>query len=218
MGKEYSGQPVMLINNPEALIGAVQMSSVELHTWNATSADLERPDRFVLILDPDPALPWKSMVEATQLTLTILDELGLTSYLKTSGGKGIHIVVPLKPKASWEEVKAFSQRIVQHMAKLLPERFSAVSGPKNRIGRIFIDYLRNSQGATTICAFLARTREGMPVSVPIYREEVAELKGANVWTIHNVHERLAEVGDGPWKGVSSAKQTITSEMRRRLGM
>ncbi|MDW3716587.1 DNA ligase D [Pseudomonas sp. 2023EL-01195] len=218
MGKEYSGQPVMLINNPEALIGAVQMSTVELHTWNATSSDLERPDRFVLDLDPDPALPWKSMVEATQLTLTMLDELGLTSFLKTSGGKGIHIVVPLKPKASWEEVKAFSQRIVQHMAKLLPERFSAVSGPKNRVGRIFIDYLRNSQGATTICAFSARTREGMPVSVPIYREEVAELKGANVWTIHNVHERLAEVGAQPWKAFATTKQTITSEMRRRLGM
>ncbi|WP_445009254.1 non-homologous end-joining DNA ligase LigD, partial [Pseudomonas tohonis] len=141
MGKEYSGQPVMLINRVEALVGAVQMSTVEFHTWNATSADLERPNRFVLDLDPDPALPWKRMVEATQLTLTILDELGLASYLKTSGGKGIHIVVPLTPKASWDEVKEFSHAIVKHMAKLLPDRFSAVSGPKNRIGRIFIDYL-----------------------------------------------------------------------------
>ncbi|BCG25228.1 multifunctional non-homologous end joining protein LigD [Pseudomonas tohonis] len=219
MGKEYSGQPVMLINRVEALVGAVQMSTVEFHTWNATSADLERPNRFVLDLDPDPALPWKRMVEATQLTLTILDELGLASYLKTSGGKGIHIVVPLAPKASWDEVKEFSHAIVKHMAKLLPDRFSAVSGPKNRIGRIFIDYLRNSQGATTIGAYSARTREGLPVSVPIFREEVAELKGANAWNIHNLHERLTELGsDDPWAGYPKTKQVITKEMRERIGL
>jgi bifunctional non-homologous end joining protein LigD len=219
MGKEYSGQPVMLINRVEALVGAVQMSTVEFHTWNATSADLERPNRFVLDLDPDPALPWKRMVEATQLTLTVLDELGLTSYLKTSGGKGIHIVAPLTPKASWDDVKEFSQAIVKHMAKLLPDRFSAVSGPKNRIGRIFIDYLRNSQGATTIGAYSARTREGLPVSVPIFREEVVELKGANTWNIHNLHERLTELGsDDPWEGYQKTKQTITKEMRERIGL
>lgn len=219
MGKEYSGQPVMLINRVEALVGAVQMSAVEFHTWNATSADLERPNRFVLDLDPDPALPWKRMVEATQLTLTVLDELGLVSYLKTSGGKGIHIVVPLTPKASWEDVKAFSQAIVKHMAKLLPDRFTAVSGPKNRIGRIFIDYLRNSQGATTIGAYSARTREGLPVSVPIFLEELAELKGANTWNIHNLHERLTELGsDDPWAGYPKTKQVITQEMRTRVGL
>jgi len=218
MGKEFAGQPVMMINNPEALIGAVQMSTIELHTWNATSADFQHPDRFVLDLDPDPALPWKAMVEATQLTQALLDELGLKSFLKTSGGKGIHLVVPLKPKDSWEAVKNFSQRIVQHMAHLMPDRFSAVSGPKNRIGKIFIDYLRNSQGATTIGAYAVRTREGLPVSVPIYRDEIFELKSANQWTIHNLHERLGELGDDPWEGYGKVKQTITAQMRKRLGM
>ncbi|MBF6037546.1 DNA ligase D [Pseudomonas sp. P154a] len=218
LDKELTGQPVMIINNVEALIGAVQMSTVELHTWNATSDNLDRPDRFVLDLDPDPALPWKSMVEATQLTLSILDELGLKAFLKTSGGKGIHLVVPLTRKLGWDEVKDFSHAIVSHMAKLLPERFSAVSGPKNRVGRIFIDYLRNGLGATTICAYAARTREGLPVSVPIFREEVAELKGGNQWNVHNVHERLAEVGDEPWADLRKTRQTITAEMRRRVGM
>ena len=218
MGKEYSGQPVMMVNNAEALIGAVQMGTIEFHTWNATSADLERPDRFILDLDPDPALPWKAMVEATQLTLAVLDELGLQSFAKTSGGKGIHLVVPLTPQADWSEVKAFSQAIVKHMAKLLPDRFSAVSGPKNRVGRIFIDYLRNSQGATTIGAYAARTREGMPVSVPIFRDEITEITGANIWTIHNLHERLEELPGDPWAELDTAKQTITAEMRERLGM
>lgn len=218
LDKELTGQPVMIINNAEALIGAVQMSTVELHTWNATSDNLDKPDRFVLDLDPDPALPWKSMVEATQLTLSVLDELGLKAFLKTSGGKGIHLVVPLTRKLGWDEVKDFSHAIVSHMAKLLPERFSAVSGPKNRVGRIFIDYLRNGLGATTICAYAVRTREGLPVSVPIFREEVAELKGGNQWNVHNVHERLAEVGDEPWADLKKTRQTITADMRRRVGM
>jgi len=218
LDKALTGQPVMIINNAEALIGAVQMSTVELHTWNATSVDLDKPDRFVLDLDPDPALPWKSMVEATQLTLSVLDELGLKAFLKTSGGKGIHVVVPLTRKLGWDEVKGFSHAIVSHMAKLLPDRFSAVSGPKNRVGRIFIDYLRNGLGATTICAYAARTREGLPVSVPIFREEVAELKGANLWNVHNVHERLVEVGHEPWADLKKTRQSITADMRRRIGM
>ena len=218
LDKALTGQPVMIINNAEALIGAVQMSTVELHTWNATSDNLDKPDRFVLDLDPDPALPWKSMVEATQLTLSVLDELGLKAFLKTSGGKGIHLVVPLTRKLGWDEVKDFSHAIVSHMAKLLPERFSAVSGPKNRVGRIFIDYLRNGLGATTICAYAVRTREGLPVSVPIFREEVAELKGGNQWNIHTLHERLAEVGDEPWKDLKKTRQSITADMRRRVGM
>lgn len=218
LDKDVTGQPVMLINNAEALIGAVQMSTVELHTWNATTVDLDKPDRFVLDLDPDPALPWKSMVEATALTLTVLDELGLKAFLKTSGGKGIHVVVPLTRKLGWDEVKDFSHAIVSHMAKLLPDRFSAVSGPKNRVGRIFIDYLRNGLGATTICAYAARTREGLPVSVPLFREEVAEIKGGNQWNVHNVHERLAEVGDEPWADMKKTRQSITAEMRKRLGL
>jgi bifunctional non-homologous end joining protein LigD len=218
LDQQLTGQPMMVINNAEALIGAVQMSTVELHTWNATTDNLDKPDRFVLDLDPDPALPWKRMVEATQLTLTVLDELGLKAFLKTSGGKGIHLVVPLTRKHGWDEVKDFSHAIVSHMAKMLPERFSAVSGPKNRVGRIFIDYLRNGLGATTICAYAVRTREGLPVSMPIFREEVPMLKGGNQWNIHNAHERLAEVGDEPWADLKKTRQTITAEMRRRVGM
>lgn len=218
LDKDITGQPVMIINNAQALVGAVQMSTVELHTWNATSDNLDRPDRFILDLDPDPALPWKRMVEATQLSLSVLDELGLKAFLKTSGGKGIHLVVPLTRRLGWEEVKDFSHAIVSHMAKMLPERFTSVSGPKNRVGRIFIDYLRNGLGATTICAYAARTREGLPVSVPIFREELGELKGANQWNIHNVGERLAEVGDEPWADLKKTRQTITADMRRRVGM
>lgn len=210
---------LMTIDSVEALVSAAQMGTIELHTWNAVAPVLDHPDRFVLDLDPDPALPWKRMVEATQLTQTLLDEIGLQSFLKTSGGKGLHILVPLKPTLSWKDVKAFSQAIAQYMAKLLPQHFSAVSGPKNRVGRIFIDYLRNSQGASTVAAYSVRAREGLSVSVPIHRDELAELKGANLWTIRNLMSRLEEQGDDdPWAEIDETDQTITADMRERLGM
>lgn len=159
------------------------------------------------------------MVEATQLTLVVLDELGLRSFLKTSGGKGIHIVVPLTPQAGWEEVKSFSQAVVQYIAKLIPDRFSAVLGPKNRVGKIFIDYLRNGKGATTANVFSARARERLPVSVPIFREEILDLQSAARWNIANVQERLDELaGDDPWSEMTNTHQHITSEMAHRIGM
>ncbi|ANF27171.1 DNA ligase D [Stutzerimonas stutzeri] len=209
---------LMTIDTAEALISAAQMGTIEMHTWNAVAPVLNHPDRFVLDLDPDPALPWKRMVEATQLTQTLLDELGLQSYLKTSGGKGLHVMVPLEPLHSWTEVKAFSQAIAQYMAKLMPQHFSAVSGPKNRIGKIFIDYLRNSKGASTVAAYSVRAREGLAVSVPIHRDELADLKGANIWTIRNLMPRLEEQGEDPWAGIDQTGQQITAEMRERLGM
>ena len=215
--KAEAGQALMIIDQAATLLGAVQMNTLELHTWNATAKDFDKPDRFILDLDPDPALPWKAMLEATQLTLALLDELGLQAFLKTSGGKGMHIVVPLTRRASWDEVKTFSQAIVQHLAGLFPERLSAVSGPKNRVGRIFIDYLRNSKGATTVCAYSIRAREGLPVSVPIRREELTALKGANQWTLRNLGERLAEDAD-PWAGYSKVRQAISKDLRRRLGL
>lgn len=210
---------LMTIDTPEALVSAAQMGTIELHTWNAVAPVLDHPDRFVLDLDPDPALPWKRMIEATQLTQTLLDEIGLQSFLKTSGGKGLHILVPLEPVHDWAEVKAFSQAIAQYMAKLMPQHFSAVSGPKNRVGRIFIDYLRNSQGASTVAAYSVRAREGLGVSVPIHRDELADLKGANLWTIRNLMPRLEEQGDDdPWAGIDATGQRITADMRERLRM
>ena len=215
--KATAGQAAMVINRADTLLGAVQMNMLELHTWNATRKDFDKPDRFVLDLDPDPALPWKAMLEATQLTLTLLDELGLKVFLKTSGGKGMHLVVPLTRRAGWDEVKDFSHAIVDYLAALFPDRLSAVSGPKNRVGRIFIDYLRNGKGATTATAYSLRAREGLPVSVPIWREELPQLKGANQWHIGNLRERLVEVDD-PWAELGKTRQSITARMRMQLGL
>uniref|UniRef100_UPI000652313F non-homologous end-joining DNA ligase n=1 Tax=Pseudomonas aeruginosa TaxID=287 RepID=UPI000652313F len=210
--------PLLQIRSAEALVGAVQMGSIEFHTWNASLANLERPDRFVLDLDPDPALPWKRMLEATQLSLTLLDELGLRAFLKTSGGKGMHLLVPLERRHGWDEVKDFAQAISQHLARLMPERFSAVSGPRNRVGKIFVDYLRNSRGASTVAAYSVRAREGLPVSVPVFREELDSLQGANQWNLRSLPQRLDELaGDDPWADYAGTRQRISAAMRRQLG-
>ena len=207
---------LMEINKLSALIGSVQMGAIEFHSWGASSARIETPDRLVLDLDPDPALPWRSMLEATRLCLSVLDELGLESYLKTSGGKGIHLVVPLARHAGWDEVKTFAKAISQFMARQIPERFSARMGPKNRIGKIFVDYLRNQRGASTVAAYSVRARPGLPVSVPIRRDELDNLQSAAQWHIGNLLKRLDHLRDDPWADYSN-RQRITRAMWEKLG-
>ncbi|UII69109.1 DNA ligase D [Pseudomonas sp. HN11] len=207
---------LMEIDSVGALIGAVQMGAVEFHTWGATSDKIETPDLFVLDLDPDPALPWKAMLEAAQLTLSVLDELGLQAFVKTSGGKGLHLVVPLARRDNWDTVKAFAKAIAQFITEQLPERFTATSGPKNRVGKIFIDYLRNARGASTVAAYSVRARPGLPVSVPVSREELKALRGAQQWTVANLQERLEGLKTDPWAGYAN-RQKISKKMWDRLG-
>ena len=207
---------LMEIDSLPALVGAAQMGCIEFHTWGATSDRIETPDHFVLDLDPDPALPWRSMLEATQLTLTVLDEIGLQAFLKTSGGKGIHIIVPLARRADWDTVKAFAKALAQFMARQLPERFTATSGPKNRVGKIFLDYLRNGRGASTVAAYSVRARPGLPVSVPIARDELDGLRSAGQWTVGNLEQRLDGLKRDPWEGYAN-RQRITRAMWSRLG-
>jgi bifunctional non-homologous end joining protein LigD len=194
------------------------MNVVELYTWNAVQPDLDHPDRFVLDLDPDPSLSWRMMTEAAELAKVLLDEVGLKSFLKTSGGKGYHIVIPLTRPQGWDEVKGFSQAVARHMARIMPDRFSAVLGPKNRVGKIFIDYLRNSKGASTVAAFSARARSGMGVSMPVAWEEIKEIEAADQWTIHTAVSRQRSLGADPWQGYWRCRQGITAAMRRAVGM
>lgn len=214
--------PLMAIDSVQGLVGCVQMNTVELHTWGSTTKDIEAPDRFVLDLDPDPVLPWRSVVEATKLTLAVLDELKLTAFLKTTGGKGMHIIVPLTPDADWDTVKEFSKSISEFMARQIPERFVAKMGPKNRVGKIFIDYLRNSRGASTVCAYSVRARPGLAVSVPIAREELESITRPDQWNIHNIHKRLDGLKSSPWGNYSGASfrktQKIAATMWKKLGI
>ena len=208
---------LMEIDSAAALVGAVQMGTIEFHTWGSTSDRIEKPDRIILDLDPDPALPWKSMLDATRLTLAVLDELGLETFLKTSGGKGIHLIIPLARRDDWITIKEFAKAIAQFMARQLPDRFVARMGPKNRVGKIFVDYLRNQRGASTVAAYSVRARTGLPVSVPITRDELTHLHGAAQWHIGNLRRRLAALKSDPWADYAN-QQRITKAMWKRLGV
>ncbi|MGA7781512.1 MAG: DNA ligase D [Paraburkholderia sp.] len=208
--------PLITIDSVKALIGAAQMGTVELHTWNALASNIEKPDRMVFDLDPDTALGWDKMIEAAQLTRSLLEELGLVSFCKTSGGKGLHVVVPLAKHAGWDEVKAFSQAVAQHMASTLPTHFTAKMGPQNRKRKIFVDYLRNNRGSSTVAAFSARARPGLGVSVPLAWDEVPGTTVGDQWTIANLHERLASLKHDPWADYGKTRQRITAAMKKRL--
>lgn len=209
--------PLMEIDSKQALAGTVQMGAIEFHTWGSTTKTINKPDRIILDLDPDPALPWSAMIEATQLLLSVLDELELESFLKTSGGKGMHVVIPIARHMDWDNTKAFAKGISSFMARQIPERFVDKMGPKNRIKRIFIDYLRNSRGASTVAAYSVRARAGLPVSVPISRDELDDLESADQWSIHNLADRLAALKADPW-GSYTNRQRISRKLWQRLGI
>ena len=210
----FPGHPPMVkIANPEGLLSAAQMNVVEIHTWNGVVRTMDRPDRMTFDIDPGEGVTWAQIQEAAQLVRALLDELGLPCFLKTSGGKGLHVVVPLKPRLDWDTVKDFSQAVVQHLSRMLPDRFVAKSGPKNRVGRIFIDYLRNGYGATTVCAWSARARPGLGISVPVGWDELQGLKGGAHWTVATVHTRL-DRGNDPWSGYEASRATLAGAMKK----
>ncbi|RKU00218.1 DNA ligase D [Burkholderia sp. Nafp2/4-1b] len=209
--------PLLSLDSVDALLGAAQMGTIELHTWNAHVSNIERPDRIVFDLDPDPTLQWSTMIEAAQLVRGLLDELGLVSFCKTSGGKGLHVVVPITRHMGWDDVKEFSRAVAQHVASALPDRFTATMGPRHRRGKIFIDYLRNGRGASTIAAYSVRARPGMGVSVPLRWDEVPDTTSGAQWTIDTLHERLDRLKRDPWEGYDDTRQRITAQMRTRLG-
>ncbi|KRC80554.1 ATP-dependent DNA ligase [Achromobacter sp. Root83] len=191
--------PLLEVPTQEAIMSAVQMNVVEFHTWNAVKTSIGKPDRMLFDLDPGEGVEWASIQQAANLVRVLLQEIGLQAWLKTSGGKGLHVVVPLRKQYDWDAIKGFSHAIVVHLSKTLPQLFVAKSGPKNRVGKIFADYLRNGFGATTVAAWSARARPGLGVSVPVAWDELEKLTGGAHWTISNIHTRL-DAGNAPWAG------------------
>ncbi len=205
--------PMLEVANSAGILAAAQWNAVEFHTQNAVGKSYDKPDRMVFDLDPGEGVEWQAMQEAGQLMHAFLDELGLPNFLKTSGGKGLHVVVPIKGGKDWDTVKGFSQAIVDHMAMTLPDRISAKSGPRNRVGKIFIDYLRNGQGATTVCAWSVRARPGLGISVPLAWDELPTLKASDYWNVKNAQTRM-DKGNDPWEGYAKAARTLTAAMKQ----
>ncbi|HTH80845.1 MAG TPA: DNA ligase D [Ramlibacter sp.] len=208
----WPGLPAMVyVAKPEGLLSAAQMNVIEIHTWNGVRTNIDKPDRVTFDLDPGEGVKWRDIQEAAQLVHAFLGELGLPAFLKTSGGKGLHIVVPLKKQFDWDTVKDFSRAIVEHLARTIPDRFVAKSGGGNRVGKIFIDYLRNGYGATTVCAWSARARPGLGISVPVGWDELESLKGGAHWTVATVHHRL-DAGNEPWVDYDKQRTSLGKAM------
>jgi bifunctional non-homologous end joining protein LigD len=199
----------------DAVLSAVQNGAVELHTWGASVPDIRHPDRITMDLDPDETLPWKTLVEGTLLTRTLLDGLGLKNFLKTTGGKGLHVVAPITPQLEWEEVKAFTRRIAETLVKARPDLFTARIAKARRPNKIFADYLRNSETASAVAAFSPRARPNAGVSVPLWWDELDPKDDLRArFTVLNVPQRLAALKKDPWADYWKTRQSITAKMKQ----
>lgn len=209
--------PLLAIDSAHALVSAVQMGTIELHTWNATERRIERPDRLIFDLDPDTALPFDHVRRAATLIRELLGALDLRAFVKTTGGAGLHVIVPLTPREDWEYLKGFARAVANHAARTLPGIFVAKSGPKNRVKRIFVDYLRNGRGSSTVSAFSVRARPGLPVSVPIDWDILEMLDDPASLHIGSVAQWLDEQREDPWADYAHTRQRITRSMLAQLG-
>jgi len=205
----------LTLDDASGLYALVQLGALEVHTWGSRALDVERPDILVFDLDPDPDLPWSAVTEAATLLRRLFEELDLTSFVKTTGGKGLHVCVPIRPQLEWEEVKDFARNVAESLALLAPERYVAVMSKARRKGKVFVDYLRNGRGATFIAPYSARARQGATVAMPIDWKELASAV-PGTFHVRNVPERLRKQRKDPWNGIGEVEQRLTAARVRSV--
>jgi bifunctional non-homologous end joining protein LigD len=212
-----SGGTYVWIDSLAGLVALVQMGVLEIHPWGSRADDLDRPDRMFFDLDPDPSVAWDEVVAAARLVRDVLAELGLESFVKTSGGKGLHVVVPLARRHDWDTVKGFSGAVARRIESAAPDRFLAKASKAARKGKIFIDWLRNARSATTVAAYSTRAKPAATVSMPVAWSELARVTGADAFTIESALQRIARRRADPWAGYFASRQTISASAQRALG-
>jgi bifunctional non-homologous end joining protein LigD len=210
--------PYGAVRSLEGLLSLVQMGVLEFHIWGSHIDAVEKPDYVVFDLDPDEGLPWERVVEGATTMRQLLEHLGLRSFLKTTGGKGLHVCVPLTRRDSWDEVKAFTKAVSEAVVAHDPKRYTSKLPKASRKGKIFIDYLRNGRGATSICAYSTRARADAPVSTPLFWEELETDVRANTYTVRNLPERLEGLDADPWADFLKVRQSLTAAMKKAVGM
>jgi bifunctional non-homologous end joining protein LigD len=206
------------IEDLPGLIGLVQMGVLEVHPWGSRIEKLEMPDRVTMDLDPDEGLPWQRVTGAAVDVRDALAGIGLKSFAKTTGGKGLHVVIPLTPKLGWDEVKAFAKWVADTLVAQRPQDFTANMAKRARRGRIYIDYLRNGRGATAVGAYTPRARPGAPVSTPVSWSEVEQGVRPDEFTVETLPQRLAALPADPWAEIGKIRQTISAAVRRQVGI
>ncbi len=208
----------LAIDSLAGLLSLVQMGALEFHIWGSRIEAVESPDQLCFDLDPDPELPFARVAEGARLLRSLLGGLGLRSFLKTTGGKGLHVVAPIEPTLPTDEVKAFAKALAEAIVSADPEHYVSTMALKKRTGKIFIDYLRNGRGATYVTAFSTRRRPGAPVSTPLRWEELSPKLRPDQYTVGNMRRRLANLETDPWQGFNEVRQTITDDMGGAVGM
>jgi bifunctional non-homologous end joining protein LigD len=206
--------PAIAIDSAQDLAAAAQLDMVELHTWNSTAAAITLPDRLVFDLDPGEQVAWQKVRDAATTLRTTLADLGLAGWLKTTGGKGLHVFVPLRPELDYPGVRAFAEALVRHLAASEPELFVARSGPRNRVGRIYIDYLRNGWVQSTAEAISARARPGLGVSMPVDWAQLADVAHGAHWTVADALAHLQRRRRDPWARYWTEPQSLAAALRR----
>jgi bifunctional non-homologous end joining protein LigD len=196
--KDKGGEKLLRIGDFDGLIALVQSAALEIHPWGTTTESWEKPDMITMDLDPAEDVAWAEVISAAQELKQRLEAQGLASFVKTSGGKGLHVVTPLKPKAGWVQVKAFAKALADDMSRDQPDRYLATATKAKRNGKIFIDYLRNGRGNTAVAAYSTRSRPGAAVSMPLAWNELTEEIGPAYFTIDNAPARLQSLAADPW--------------------
>jgi bifunctional non-homologous end joining protein LigD len=213
-GKKKSQYAVA--NDLAGLLSLVQMGVLEIHPWGSRRDALEQPDRLIFDIDPGPNVDWSRVVEAAHLVRKKLISLDLESFVKTTGGKGIHVVAPIDRRSTWEELKTFAKAFVVRLAADRPKEFLTTASKAARDGRIYLDYLRNSRGATAVAPYSTRSRPGATVSAPLEWKELTEKLRPDQFNVTSMLERVEKLREDPWKPIFGVKQRLTESMLRSL--
>ena len=213
-----SKKPYLYIDGKAGLFGLVQISTVEIHDWGVALDHLYEPDRLVFDLDPDEGLELDVLKAAAVEVRDFLTDLGLKSFLKSTGGKGLHVVAPIAPKQGWDEVKTFAKAIADTLVDVRPDRYTANPLKRTRKNKIFVDYLRNQRGGSAIVNYSTRAKANAPVACPLGWDELKGLKAASPYTLKTLPARLKAKKTDPWQGFSSTRQSITAKAKKALGL
>ncbi|MGE4012451.1 MAG: non-homologous end-joining DNA ligase, partial [Alphaproteobacteria bacterium] len=196
------------------LLALAQISTIELHPWGSTVRNLDRPDRLIFDLDPGPGVAWPRMIAAAKVLRRRLAEADLDCFVKTTGGKGLHVTVPVRPELDWATAKQFCRAVATALAREAPETFVATSAKAKRAGHIYIDYLRNARGATAVAPYSLRAREPAPIAMPISWSKLDRIDSAAFATLGNAEKFLS--GPDPWRGIENCTQRLTKSMLKRI--
>jgi bifunctional non-homologous end joining protein LigD len=210
-------QPYMMANSAGAVVALLQMGVLEMHPWGSRAPKLGYPDRLIFDFDPDESLGWTEIVDAVRMLRKLLGTLELESFVKTTGGKGLHVVVPIEPTRTWDEAKAFCKAIAEMLVRAFPDRFTSNLLKARRVGRIFIDYLRNAQGATAVAPYSTRAKARAPVAMPIAWTDLARDVRFDHFNVRNVPAILRRRKRDPWEALSRTRQKVTDAALARVG-